>query len=236
MSPRRKLSDARRRQILEAAVHVIAERGLCDTRIQDVARRAEASPALVIYYFKEKDQLLREALTYAEERFYSDTAGALADLSTARDRLVRLVQLSCSFGEGEAGFAEEWVLWLDMWARAPRKADVARDREVLDRRWRETVAGIVVEGQRDGEFAEVDADDFSLRLAALIDGLAIQVVLGDPDVPAERMFDLCMDVCARELGFPWGPQDRARLLRPPPPARAARPSGTGEAATGVGAS
>ena len=40
MSPRRKLSDARRQQILKAAVQVIAEKGLCDTGIKDVARRA----------------------------------------------------------------------------------------------------------------------------------------------------------------------------------------------------
>jgi hypothetical protein len=50
------------------------------------------------------------------------------------------------------------------------------------------------------------------------------------------MFDLCMDVCARELGFGWGPEDRARLLRLRPPVRAARSSGASEAASGVGAS
>jgi BetI-type transcriptional repressor, C-terminal len=56
----------------------------------------------------------------------------------------------------------------------------------------------------------VDAGDFSLRLAALIDGLAIQVVLGDPDVTPERMFELCMQTCAAELGFAW---DRGRRRR-----------------------
>ena len=211
MSPRRKLSDARRRQILDAAVHVIAEQGLCDTGIKDVAERAGTSPALVIYYFSTKDQLLREALTHAERHFYDETAGALAALPSARDRLVRLVQFSCGVGEVPQSFLEEWVLWLDLWARAPRDPDVARDREAHDRRWRHTIAGIVRQGQAAAEFAAVDADDFSLRLAALIDGLAIQVVLGDPEVPAERMFDLCMATCARELGFAWDAGDRARL-------------------------
>jgi len=83
---------------------------------------------------------------------------------------------------------------------------------VLDRRWRRTIADIVRQGQASGEFAAVDADEFALRLAALLDGLAIQVVLGDPEVPAERMFDLCMATCARELGFAWDAGDRARLL------------------------
>jgi AcrR family transcriptional regulator len=212
MSPRRKLSDARRQQILQAAVHVIAEQGLCDTGIKEVAERAGTSPALVIYYFGRKDALLGEALAFAEQRFYADTASALAELSSARERLVRLVQLSCAVGDGPDSLHEEWVLWLDLWARAPRDPGVARDREVLDRRWRQTIAGIVRQGQEAGEFAPVDADEFSLFLAALIDGLAIQVVLGDPEVPAERMFDLCMAACARELGFGWDADDRARVL------------------------
>jgi AcrR family transcriptional regulator len=212
MSPRRKLSDARRRQILEAAVQVIAAKGLCDTGIKHVADRAGTSPALVIYYFGTKDTLLAEALSFADEHFYAQTADAVARLASARDRLVELVRCSCSVGEAEDDF-DEWVLWLDLWARAPRDRDVARDREALDRRWRATIAEIVRAGQAAGEFADVDAEVFALRLGALIDGLAIQVVLRDPEVSRDRMFDLCIDVCARELGFPWTVEDRARLLQ-----------------------
>jgi AcrR family transcriptional regulator len=212
MSPRRKLSDARRRQILDAAVQVIAEKGLCDTGIKDVADRAGTSPALVIYYFAKKDVLLAEALSFADERFYAQTAGAVAEMSSARDRLVELVRCSCSVGEAEDDF-DEWVLWLDLWARAPRDPDVARDRAAMDRRWRATIGEIVRQGQATGEFAKIDPAAFALRLGALIDGLAIQVVLDDPEVTRERMFDLCMDTCARELDFPWTPEDRAALVQ-----------------------
>ena len=210
MSPRRKLSDARRKQILKAAVQVIAEKGLCDTGIKDVADQAGTSPALVIYYFGKKDILLAEALAFAEDRFYEQTAEAVAGMSSARDRLVELVRCSCSVGEAEDDF-DEWVLWLDLWARAPRDPDVARDRAAMDQRWRQTIGEIVREGQATGEFAPVDATAFALRLGALIDGLAIQVVLKDPEVTRERMFDLCVDLCARELGFPWTADDRTAV-------------------------
>jgi AcrR family transcriptional regulator len=212
MSPRRKLSDARRRQILKAAVQVIAEKGLCDTGIKDVADRAGTSPALVIYYFGKKDVLLAEALSFADEGFYAQTAEAVAKMSSARDRLVELVRSSCSVGEAEEDF-DEWVLWLDLWARAPRDPDVARDRQALDRRWRTSITEIVRDGQAAGEFAPVDAELFALRLAALMDGLAILVVLKDPDVDRERMFDLCIDTCARELGFSWTAEDRTAVIQ-----------------------
>ena len=213
MSPRRKLSDARRRQILKAAVQVIAEKGLCDTGIKDVADQAGTSPALVIYYFGKKDILLAEALSFADEQFYARTADAVAEMTSARDRLVELVRCSCSIGEADDDF-DEWVLWLDLWARAAHKPDVARDRQAMDRRWRTTIGEIVRQGQAAGEFAPVDAAAFALRLAALIDGLAIQVVLKDPEVTRERMFDLCMETCASELGFPWTAEDRAALATP----------------------
>jgi AcrR family transcriptional regulator len=215
MSPRRKLSDARRRQILKAAVRVIAEKGLCDTGIKDVADQAGTSPALVIYYFGTKDTLLAETLAFADERFYAQTADAVAELTSARDRLVELVRCCCSVGEADDDF-DEWVLWLDLWARAAHKPDVARDRQAMDRRWRTTITEIVRQGQSAGEFAPVDAATFALRLAALIDGLAILVVLHDPEVTRERMFDLCMSTCAGELGFSWTAQDRAAVTHPRP--------------------
>jgi AcrR family transcriptional regulator len=210
MSPRRKLSAERRRQILDAAVSVVAERGLCDTRIEDVAKRAGTSAGLVIYYFGKRDRLLAEALAHSEQQFYAEAKRDLAGIESARDQLAHLLRQSCATGSyGDLEWRDGWLLWLDLWARAPRDPDVARDRQQLDRRWRETIAEVVRHGQERGEFGPVDPDDFAVRLAALIDGLAIQVVLADPDVPAERMFDLCMASVASELGFSWTDEERA---------------------------
>jgi AcrR family transcriptional regulator len=210
MSPRRQLSAARRRQILEAAVAVVCERGLCDTRIADVAERAGTSPALVIYYFDTRDRLLAQALAFSEEQFYEESARDLATIPSAREQLVHLLRQSCATGSyNDLEWRDGWLLWLDLWARAPRDPEVARDRQQLDRRWRETIAGVVRRGQEQGEFGPVDPGDFSLRLAALIDGLAIQVVLGDPEVSPARMLDLCMVSAASELGFAWTDEERA---------------------------
>ena len=57
------VADQRRAQMLRAALEVIADRGFADTRISDIADRIGISPALVIYYFKTKCQLLTEAIS-----------------------------------------------------------------------------------------------------------------------------------------------------------------------------
>jgi AcrR family transcriptional regulator len=200
VSGKRAISEARRVQILQAAVDVIGARGLADTRISDIAERTGTSSALVVYYFGSKDRLLAEALTFSEERFYTATAEELQGIPTASGQLRRLIELTCAAeGSGRKGI-EEWLLWIDMWSRALRDPGVAGDRQALDRRWRGTIEDIVRRGIADGEFNDVDAGEFALRLAALIDGLAIQVVLRDPDVTAARMLGAVVGMAELELG------------------------------------
>jgi AcrR family transcriptional regulator len=200
MAPR--LTRQRRQQILEAAALVIAERGLCDTRVADIGKRAGVSAALVLYYFGSKDGILTEALTFAEDRFYLETFHELARMESARQRLSRLIDVSFPpEGRGKADIVSDWVLWIELWSRALRDPEVSRKREALDRRWRDTIAEVVRDGQASGEFEGVDAGDFALRLAALIDGLALQVVMGDPACSPDDARRLALDGAARELGF-----------------------------------
>ena len=191
---RPKLTERRRLQTLQAAVEVIAERGLCDTRIADVAARAGSSPALILYYFGTKDRLLTEALAFAEDRFYLDIFHELTGMRHPADRLVRLIELSCP-EDGEP----DWTLWIELWSRALRDSEAARKREALDRRWRQTIADTVRDGQRAGEFADVDPDEFAFKLAAMMDGLAIQVLLRDSELTRDRMRELCLQMVEREL-------------------------------------
>ena len=73
--------------MLRAAVEVIVERGYADTRIADVAERSGTSPALVIYYFKTRDQLLTEAIRYSEDSWYAEGLQRMGEIPTAAGRL-----------------------------------------------------------------------------------------------------------------------------------------------------
>jgi AcrR family transcriptional regulator len=200
MGARPELTQKRRTQMLAAAAEVIGERGLCDTRIADVAERAGLSSALVVYYFGSKERLLTEALTYAEDLFYIEAFRELTGIGGASERMVRLIELACpALESGEAdGY---WVLWVELWSRALRDAEAARKREALDRRWRNTIVEVVVEGQRTGEFGPCDANRFATYLSALMDGLALQVSLRDSEVSGELMREMCLNAAAQQLGF-----------------------------------
>ena len=195
-------ADQRRGQMLRAALEVIAERGYAETRIADVAERAGTSPALVIYYFKTKDQLLTEAIRYSEDSWYEAGTRRMADIPTAAGRLEQVVAMAC-IPEDDPDPANSWVLWLDLWAQAARHPEVASVRQKFDERWRETIGSLVLAGQEAGEFGPVNAADFAITLSALLDGLAIQTALRDPAMDPERAFELSMRFVARELGLAW---------------------------------
>jgi AcrR family transcriptional regulator len=191
----------RHQEILEAAVRVITERGLAETRISDIAERCGVSPGLILYYFDSKDRLLVEALTFANDRFYLRMSREVRRLPRAWDRLARLVELSTpGYLPGEEPL-DEWALWVEIWVRALRDPEMAKEREVLDRRWRAAIAEIIRGGQETGEFPPGDADELALRIGALIDGLAIQVLMNDSEVTPRHMRDACLDVAAREIGY-----------------------------------
>jgi AcrR family transcriptional regulator len=192
----------RHQEILDAAARVITERGLAETRISDIAEQAGVSPGLILYYFESKDRLLAEALTFANDQFYLRTSREIRRLPSAVDQFRRLVELSIPGYLPEYGPLDEWALWIEVWVRALRDADMAKEREVLDERWRSQIVDIVRAGKESGEFVTETADDeLALRLACLVDGLAIQVVMRDSKVTPERMLRTCMEVAAHELGF-----------------------------------
>ncbi|MEO8292786.1 MAG: TetR/AcrR family transcriptional regulator [Actinomycetota bacterium] len=200
---RQRQSTERHQEILEAAARVITDRGLAETRISDIAERCGVSPGLILYYFASKDRLLIEALTYANDKFYLGQSRELRRMSSAREQLDRLIELSVPGLLPEYERLDEWALWIEIWVRALRDPTMAEEREALDRRWRRSIADIVRHGRSTGEFSEngLDADELGLRIGAFIDGLAIQVLMNDTSMPPERMQQVCREVAANMIGF-----------------------------------
>lgn len=196
----REPSRLRRDRIVATAADVLRERGLEETRIADVAARAGMSAGHVMYYFTSKDQLLLEAVRAGEDGFYAQVVAELGSAGSARERLVRLIDLWSPPGDARRAPAA-WVLWPDLWARSLRDPELAAFREAADHRWVEFVASLVREGRRAGEFAPTDATAFAQQLAAFMDGLALRVMAGDSVVTAAVMRDWCTAFAAQRLGF-----------------------------------
>jgi AcrR family transcriptional regulator len=196
LSPRPSIDHIRRPQILAAAAEVIAERGVAATRIADVAERSGVSPPAVLYWFDSKEQLLAEALTADDDRFYEELGERLDEAETPADRMVALIETAAA--------DNDFALWMELWTWALRDADLRAARERFDSRWRAVIEAVIVDGVAAGEFgtrvgATVDPSQAALAIAALIDGLTVQAALGDPEVSVARLTETVLASAERLL-------------------------------------
>ena len=77
--PPRKLSrEARREQLIEATIEVLAIKGYARITMSDVANQAGLSHGLVNFHFQSKDLLLAETLTYLADEYVQNWQAALA--------------------------------------------------------------------------------------------------------------------------------------------------------------
>jgi AcrR family transcriptional regulator len=197
MSPRPSVEEQRRKEILEAACAAIAERGFAAVRISDIAARAGTSTGTVHYYFASKEDVLHQALRYAFEQSLDRQMTELGKLRSPRRRLVRLIELNLP---EDPEVRQEWIVWMEFWIEALHRPDLRPVNEELYGHWRRLVAAIIEQGQQDGSLdASVHAEDLANRLVALIDGLAIQVLLHSEQMPIRTMRRLCIEFVETEL-------------------------------------
>jgi len=189
--------EERRRRILAAAVDVLIERGFSGTRVADIAKAAGTSPALIVYHFGTLDGLLVEAITSIEDSFYSDFAAQLPPDAGAPERL----RLTGVLGSDAGPAVGNWVLWMEVWVRALRDARTREIRQATDARWRGHIRDTIERGVAEGVFTCSDPEGAAVRLVAVMDGLAVQVSLGDTTVPVERMAELWLTAAANEVGL-----------------------------------
>jgi AcrR family transcriptional regulator len=182
--------------LLRTACAVIAERGLPHTRTSDVASAAGVSQALLFYHFSTKEQLLARAFAYAAEQDLARLDALLSSRATPLEKLRRMLRLYLP-----AGRSTSWALWIDGWSESLRSPDLEKVSRRLDVRWKEALTQVIEEGAHDGTMKCDDPSGAAWRIAALIDGLAVQVTVHQRLVSRRQVIDWVRLAAARELSL-----------------------------------
>lgn len=185
-----------RDRVLQAALDLITEAGIGEVRLAEIARRASMSSGQVMYYFTSKEHILLETLAWRDGQDLSRTRATLATVTGAWSQLERFIGLYLPASPADPS----WILWMEVWARAPHNRQVSQRMEELLQPWRDELAAIVTRGvQEDAFTAPAAIDDFTLRFAALLDGLAILHLRQMHQPSRERLIDLAMTTARSEL-------------------------------------
>ncbi|MEU9898970.1 TetR/AcrR family transcriptional regulator [Streptomyces phaeochromogenes] len=180
----RQPTEVRRRLIVEAAVPLIAERGYASVGVRDVAAAAGVSVGTVTYHFGSVQEILSEAMVLHIERYYAALNEAAEEAAGSGEALRLLI---------DALFTEDtdrhWRMWFDYWSAGDRDQDpeqaFASGQAKRYEDWHSQIRALVERGVADGEFTCDDPTGFTVRFAALSDGLALQRLRQSPALSTE---------------------------------------------------
>ncbi|HET9719064.1 MAG TPA: TetR/AcrR family transcriptional regulator [Solirubrobacteraceae bacterium] len=204
-----------RERILAAAVRRIAREGIDGVRIARIAMDAAVSPALVHYHFATREALLAEALDYsynhAEQRRISSGS---EQASSHAERLDSMLE-GCLPTSRE--LRDDWLLWVELWHQAARNEQLRPIAGELYSRLHAWFAGEIAAGVTAGEFSRCDPDEVADRILALLDGVGVRAIIGDPQMSLARARQTVRAAVAQELGVSLGePVARGRFASAEP--------------------
>jgi len=109
-------TETSKRQIIEAAIDVIAQRGLGKSTLQNIAERAGVSSALVVFHFKSKDNLMKAVLGHLTTIYKAGWEHALQPIGDPpASRLMRLINYDLEF---PGKYPKYLAAWYAFWGEA----------------------------------------------------------------------------------------------------------------------
>lgn len=154
-------------EILRAACRVVVAQGAHALRIGSVAHEAGVSRTLVHYYFQTRQELLRAAFAFAEDRRAEALESELAELASGAEKAERALLRTI-----EPDLEMTPALWNEVWSSLRDDAELGPLVRERYRSWVERVVRLLEAGREDGSVpSSVDARLSGWRLVAFADGL-----------------------------------------------------------------
>jgi AcrR family transcriptional regulator len=168
--------DKRRSQLRHAAARAIANRGTTGISLRDIAQEANVAPSSVLYYYRDLDELVGDAIQHAAERFYDrrhETAGRHDD---PREQIVATIAAGLPTGSDDLDVLLLY-LGIPVIRRSGAIAALARS---LTLRQRSLYRAILEIGAARGVLVLTDdAATIATNLVALEDAYGLYVVNGN---------------------------------------------------------
>ncbi|MFD5214659.1 TetR/AcrR family transcriptional regulator [Microbacterium sp. NPDC058345] len=195
---RPKRQDARRADLVEAALSAVSERGLRSISLTDVAQRAGLTRGAILYYYSDLDELLVEAHRAGVERFCDARDDLIASLDDPRDQLAVAIRAGLPDGPDDA--LMRLLYEFDILAGTSALHDEMVER--MYRRQLATYTGVLQRGLDLGVFVPtLDLPTLAMTLVALEDSYGLHIVGGNSLITVDDA-EQAMRRVSGQLGAP----------------------------------
>lgn len=203
--------EARKEQILRAALAVAKRERLQGLSTRRVATEAGLSHGLVFFHFKSKDALLVALLDWLlDDMAVPQMDADLQRIPSALDRLLELLRREVSRFVMERSRVE---LFFDYWVVGTRHPRIRRRLRSALERYRALLRPMADEIVREApqRFSGVSADGLAALAVGVVEGCAVQAVI-DPDHFDVEQFMATTKALVAQLGS--GDNTRRSMPRP----------------------
>jgi AcrR family transcriptional regulator len=174
------IEAARRRQMVEAAIEVLAEAGYAQATLERIAQRAGISRGLISYHFADRDELMAAVFAKAYEEGVAYMGTRIAAAKTPAAMLRAYVESNLDYLRDH----RNEVLAMVAVRRGGNLAGLGRSLAGLAQ-GRAQLEQILHEGQRAGEFRDFDVHAMAIAIRNIIDGLPNHIG-AEPDLDLDR--------------------------------------------------
>jgi AcrR family transcriptional regulator len=174
--------EKRKREILEKALDVFVDEGYEDTTFQKIAERCGITRTILYLYFKNKREIFSFSIKLFTEKLEREIRAIGSDPSRAQSE--KIADILAKVVETCAGHKRLLTVVLDYLGHI-RAAGGDPDERVRRRtiRMRHIIAGLLIEGQRKGEFPPFSVKAAGDLIYALIEAAIFRIaVLGHADI------------------------------------------------------
>lgn len=166
--------EARRQQIIDAAVQCFARSGIHGTSLDDIRLAADLSRGAVYHYFKSKEDIidaLRERSLEEDEQLMEDSKESRPDLPL----WLRTLDKGMKRNLNTPGGVDTRVAMF-LWAEALLNERVLNSQRELFKPWRETMPGMIKQSQDDGDVnPDLDPEAVIFVMASIMIGATAQL-------------------------------------------------------------
>ena len=176
---------ARRAQIIDATIEVLADYGYVNLSFSRIAKHAKISPSLISYHFKDKNELLMEVLTTVTAERVKHVQAAIQGAATAADKLQLALEADLAhMGTHPKHFPAVVEITFNSRDENGKITYMLDDNnQPQDDPNTKLLADILHSGQQSGEFSDFDVDHVALVLDAARDNfLALLPLRADYDL------------------------------------------------------
>ena len=163
--------DQRRDELIKATYFEVAEKGYSAVTLQDIAKRAGVSKGSTLYYFATKEDLFLGALEWMVEQMHTRIGEAVAAVESPVEKMKVVIRTIFANAQDSRQFFLAYTDFISIGTRNKRFHDLnakfyngccSHDREIIEA------------GMKSGAFRQVDIEDASTMVRALVDGLMLQ--------------------------------------------------------------